>query len=104
MALSCAARPPGPVSDAERYPKGLAAQLRLYGDEIKENPADLPEPFNQALPRVLTEFCFGDFYTWHGQTLDQRELLVLRALATIGDTAQHGPHCRARIGVATQRP
>jgi len=42
--------------------------------------------------------CFGDFYTRGGLTLAQRELLVLCALATIGDTAaQLGPHGRASI-------
>ena len=48
----------GTVSDAERYSKGLAEQAPLYGDEIKDNLADLPEPFNDALPRFLTEFGF----------------------------------------------
>jgi alkylhydroperoxidase/carboxymuconolactone decarboxylase family protein YurZ len=53
----------------------------------KDSLADLPELFNEALPRFLTEFCFGDFYARDGLTLAQRELLVLCALATIGDTA-----------------
>ncbi len=88
----------GSVTDAERYSQGLAVQAPLYGTEIKDNLADLPEPFNTALPRFLTEFCFGDFYTRDGLTLAQRELLVLCALATIGDTAaQLGPHGRACI-------
>ena len=43
------------------------------------------------MPRFLTEFCFGDFYTRGGLTLAQRELLVLCALATIGDTAAQLP-------------
>ena len=82
----------GTVSDADRYPEGLAEQAPLYGNEIKDDLADLPEPFNEALPRFLTEFCFGDFYTRGGLTLAERELLVLCALATIGDTsAQLGP-------------
>ena len=59
----------GTVTDAERYSKGLAVQAPLYGNEIKDNLADLPEPFNTALPRFLTEFCFGDFYTRGGLTL-----------------------------------
>jgi 4-carboxymuconolactone decarboxylase len=88
----------GNVTDTERYSKGLAVQAPLYGNEIKDNLADLPEPFNTAVPRFLTEFCFGDFYTRGGLTLAQRELLVLCALATIGDTAaQLGPHGRACI-------
>ena len=86
----------GTVKEDERYEKGLAVQAPLYGNEIKDNLADLPEPFDTALPRFLTEFCFGDFYTRAGLTLAQRELLVLCALATIGDTAaQLGPHGRA---------
>ena len=86
----------GTVTDQDRYEKGLAVQEPLYGNEIKDNLADLPEPFNTALPRFLTEFCFGDFYTRDGLALAQRELLVLCALATIGDTAaQLGPHGRA---------
>jgi alkylhydroperoxidase/carboxymuconolactone decarboxylase family protein YurZ len=38
----------GTVSDADRYPKGLAEQAPLYGDEIKDNLADLPQPFNEV--------------------------------------------------------
>ena len=94
----------GTVTDADRYPKGLAEQAPLYGDEIKDNLADLPEPFNDVLPQFLTEFCFGDFYTRNGLTLAQRELLVLCALATIGDTAaQLGPHGRACIQVGNSK-
>lgn len=86
----------GRVADADRYPMGLAEQAPRYGTEIKDDLADLPEPFDEALPRFLTEFCFGDFYTRGGLGLAQRELLVLCALATIGDTApQLGPHGRA---------
>jgi 4-carboxymuconolactone decarboxylase len=94
----------GTVSDTDRYPKGLAVQAPLYGNEIKGNLADLPQPFNKLLPRFLTEFCFGDFYTRGGLTLAQRELLVLCALATIGDTsAQLGPHSRACLQVGNSK-
>ena len=94
----------GAVTDAERYSKGLAEQAPLYGNEIKDDLADLPEPFNEALPRFLTEFCFGDFYTRDGLTLAQRELLVLCALATMGDTsAQLGPHGRACLQVGNSK-
>jgi 4-carboxymuconolactone decarboxylase len=94
----------GTVSDADRYSKGLAEQTPLYGNEIKDNLVDLPEPFNVAMPRFLTEFCFGDFYTRSGLTLAERELLVLCALATIGDTsAQLGPHGRACIQVGNSK-
>jgi 4-carboxymuconolactone decarboxylase len=94
----------GTVSDADRYTKGLAEQAPLYGDEIKDNLADLPQPFNELLPRFLTEFCFGDFYTRGGLTLAQRELLLLCALTTIGDTsAQLAPHGRACLQVGNSK-
>lgn len=94
----------GTLSDADRYATGLAEQMPLYGNEIKDNLADLPEPFNEALPRFLTEFCFGDFYTRGGLTLAQRELLVLCALAALGDTAaQLGPHGRACLQVGNSK-
>ena len=94
----------GTVADADRYARGLAEQAPLYGNEIKDNLADLPEPFDEALPRFLTEFCFGDFYTRGGLTLAQRELLVLCALAALGDTAaQLGPHGRACLQVGNTK-
>lgn len=94
----------GTVTDPERYTSGLAVQAPLYGDEIRTDLADLPEPFDTALPRLLTEFCFGDFYTRDGLTLAQRELLILCALATIGDTgAQLGPHARACLQVGNTK-
>src|SRR5829696_2402796 len=94
----------GTVSDADRYSRGLAEQAPLYGNEIKDNLADLPQPFNEPLPRFLTEFCFGDFYSRDGLSLAQRELLVLGALATLGDTsAQLGPHGRARLQVGNSK-
>jgi len=94
----------GTVPDADRYDKGLAVQAPLYGDEIKDDLADLPGPFNEVVPRFLTEFCFGDFYSRSGLTLAQRELLVLCALAAIGDTAaQLGPHGRACIQVGNSK-
>lgn len=94
----------GTVADADRYERGLAEQLPLYGNEIKDNLAGLPEPFGEALPRFLTEHCFGDFYTRSGLTLAQRELLVLCALAALGDTAaQLGPHGRACLQVGNTK-
>ena len=56
---------------AERYGRGLAAQQPLYGEEIKERFAWLPAPFAEAVPRALTEFCFGDYLSRGG--LDTRE-------------------------------
>jgi hypothetical protein len=42
------------VSEADRYSKGLAERTPLYGNKIKGNLADLPGPFNEAMPRFCT--------------------------------------------------
>ena len=102
--ISLPLSPQGTVTDADRTARGLEIQGPLYGSEISDNLVDLPAPFAEALPRFLTEFCFGDFYTRGGLTLAQRELLVLCALTAIGDTAaQLGPHGRACIEVGNSK-
>ena len=53
---------------------------------MKKNMGALPAEFADAVPRVLTELCFGDFYTRKGLDLKTRELMVFCALATMGGT------------------
>ena len=74
----------GTVEDEERYKKGLAIQAPVYGDEIKERYAWLPKPFDAAVPRFLTEHCFGDFHTRTGLDQRTRELLTVVLLAALG--------------------
>lgn len=50
----------------ERYQKGLEIQEPLYGDEIADRYTWLPGEFAPAVPRFLTELCFGDFNTREG--------------------------------------
>ncbi len=71
-------------SEDERYQKGLAIQTPLYGDEIADRYAWLPEPFDKAVPRFLTELCFGDFNTRTGLDGKARELLTVVLLAALG--------------------
>ena len=74
----------GTVTEEERFERGRAIQQPLYGDEIRENLAALPAELRGVVPRLLTEFCFGDFYTRSGLDLATRELLVLCLLAALG--------------------
>lgn len=90
------------VSEPERYERGRALQLPLYGDEIRQGLAHLSDGLGDVVARLLTESCFGDFYTRGGLTVQQRELLVLVALAALGGTdAQIAPHARANVTVGT---
>ena len=72
------------VAEHERFERGRAIQHPLYGDAIRDNLAALPEDLRGAVPRLLTEFCFGDFYTRSGLDIARRELLVLCLLAALG--------------------
>ena len=74
----------GTGADDERYEKGLALQTPIYGDEIKDRYTWLPRPFDEAVPRFLTEHCFGDFHTRAGLDQKTRELLTVVLLAALG--------------------
>lgn len=72
------------VADEDRYEAGLALQKPLYGTEIADRYADLPPVYAEAVPRLLTEFCFGDFATRTGLDAARRELLTVVMLAALG--------------------
>lgn len=72
------------VTEDERFERGQVIQQPLYGDDIRDNLAGLPDQLRGIVPRLLTEFCFGDFYTRSGLDLALRELLVLCVLAATG--------------------
>jgi 4-carboxymuconolactone decarboxylase len=92
------------VGEADRYDQGRAIQFPIYGDEIRDNLAALPDGLGDALARFLTEFCFGDFSTRTGLDLARRELLVLCLLATLGGTeAQLRAHALGNIKVGNDR-
>lgn len=74
------------ADDSERYARGLEIQSELYGTEIAERYEWLPGEFAQAVPRFLTELCFGDYYTRKGLDRKTRELLTVICLASLGDT------------------
>lgn len=76
----------GTVQEAERFEKGKAIQYPLYGEGMKTAMQDLPGELSTAIPRILTESCFGDFYTREGLDMKTRELLIFCALATLGGT------------------
>lgn len=80
------------TTEENRYTKGLAIQTKLYGDEVKQAMNSLPQEYQQAVPEMLTNFCFGDFYTRNGLSLRQRELFSLVILTSIGAEKQLPAH------------
>lgn len=69
------------VTESNRYDKGDEAQTAIFGDMGNVKPADGEIRFGRSF---LPDYCFGDFYTRTGLTLEQHELLTWVAIATLG--------------------
>lgn len=71
------------VDEVNRFEKGLAAQVEIFGDFIAKMREAAPA--NQKhMQDYLSSFCFGDFYTRAGLDLKTRELLTLCIISTLG--------------------
>ena len=92
------------IADSERFEKGKELQYPLYGEGMKQNMKDLPGELAEAIPRILTESCFGDFYTRGGLDIKTRELMIFCALATLGGTdRQLGSHAVGNMKVGNDK-
>jgi len=94
----------GMVTEEQRLNKGKEIQNPLYGEGMKQNMKDLPGEFAKAIPRMLTETCFGDFYTRGSLDLKTRELVIYCSLATMGGTdRQMASHALGNIKVGNDK-
>jgi 4-carboxymuconolactone decarboxylase len=92
------------IADSERFDKGKAIQTPIYGEGMKQNMKDLSGEFAEAVPRILTESCFGDFYTRNGLDLKTRELMIFCALTTLGGAdKQMGSHAIGNMKVGNDK-
>ena len=71
------------VDEDNRFEKGLATQIEIFGDVIAKMQENAPA--NQKhIQEYLSSFCFGDFYTRGGLDLKTRELLTLCIVSALG--------------------
>ena len=92
------------IEDSQRFKKGKEIQIPLYGEGMKQNMKDLSGEFAEAIPGILTESCFGDFYTRKGLDIKTRELMIFCALATLGGTdRQMGSHAVGNMKVGNDK-
>ena len=89
----------GTVAHDEREAVGAAIQTPLYGQEVKEVFAALPEPFGH----LLTAGAFGDFESRGVLDVPTRELISLVAIAALGAAAQLRPHVAGAIKAGCTR-
>ena len=91
------------VTDEDRHERGRAIQEPLYGTEIVDTFAPLPEPYGQAVPGFLTDFLFGDLWTREGLDVATREIVGLCALTALGLERQVPLHVRGAIAAGNSR-
>ncbi|TWE04817.1 4-carboxymuconolactone decarboxylase [Peribacillus frigoritolerans] len=71
------------IDEENRFDKGLAVQVKIFGDVIKKMQESAPS--NQKhIQEYLSTFCFGDLYTHGGLDLKTRELLTLCIITALG--------------------
>ncbi|WP_199288074.1 carboxymuconolactone decarboxylase family protein [Culicoidibacter larvae] len=91
------------VDEASRHERGVAIQGELYGSGMRERFAKMPEELREPLVDLLTDACFGDFYTRDGLDTRQRELLVFCGLIAIGADFQIASHARGNMKAGNSR-
>lgn len=89
--------PAATVAYEDRDEAGAAVQRPLYGDEVKEVFARLPEPFDTQVPHLLTAVAFGEVETRGVLDLAFRELVSLVAITAIGAAVQLRPHVAGAV-------
>lgn len=93
----------GTVTEEKRFEKGKEIQYPVYGEGMKQNLKDLPGEFAEAIPRILTETCFGDYYTRGGLDIKTRELMIFCCLATLGADRQLTSHAIGNLKVGNSK-
>ena len=86
------------VDEDTRFSSGSDIQYPIYGSEIKDMYPEIPE-----IPKYLTEFGFGDFYTRKGLNIKERELLVLVILITLRSDKQIKAHILGNLKVGNSK-
>lgn len=69
------------VTEESRWEDGKAAQTALFGDLGDNKPSQGEVRLGRSF---LPDYCFGDFYTREGLTIEQHELLTWVCIATLG--------------------
>lgn len=95
--------PQATVTEENRAEKGMAIQQPLYGDEIRERFAGVPDGMGEDVARFLTEYYFGEICTRGGLDLKTRELLIYCVLTTIEADSQLRSHTLGNLKLGNSK-
>lgn len=89
----------GTTSRESRFEKGLEKQVKLFGENMKQQQTNCP-PLRRNINRWLAENCFGDYYTRAGLSDQEREMITFCfLLAQGGCENQLWGHTAGNFGV-----
>ena len=71
------------VTEESRFDEGLKVQKSIFGNIIDQMHQNAPQELKH-IQQYLSAFCFGDIYTRSGLNLQERELLTLSILISLG--------------------
>ncbi len=91
------------TDETNRYNLGKNIQNPIYGDEIEQALNSVPNKMGKDVSNLLTEVCFGDFYTRKGLDIKTRELLVLAILTTTGNTDTLKSHIKGNLKIGNSK-
>ena len=83
----------GTTTDADRFEKGLAFQVKTYGERINKMRDATPD-YQKHIQDDLSAFCFGDTYTRGTLNLKIREMVTMAVIGAIGGA---DPQFRAHV-------
>ena len=89
------------ITEDNRFEKGRAIQESIYDSQIENLLDGLPNQMNTTIARLVTEVCFGDFYTRKGLSLEVRELLTIGILLAHGQKEFLRNHLLGNLRVGT---
>lgn len=74
----------GTTDEHTRFARGRDCQYQLFGDAIQTLHDNASEEVRHIKVDMLSAYCFGDFYTRNGLSLEDRELITFSAIASLG--------------------
>lgn len=91
------------VNEEKRFDEGLHVQVSVFGNSIIEGHKNAPAELKH-IQNYLSAHCFGDFYTRKELNIQQRELLTLVMLASLGGCeSQLRAHANGNLSVGNTR-
>ena len=91
------------ADEQNRYELGNKIQKPIYGDEIEQALNSVPNEMGKDVSKLLTEVCFGDFYTRKVLDIKTRELLVIAILTTTDNTDTLKSHIKGNLKIGNSK-